>query len=103
MTEYQALRKAGETAGQEYRRLERHATEIAEDCIDRGQLHHAAYWRASARDWQRRADVEKLLLHALEAGGPPRWRETVIALKPKDTEAMLRDLGVTTAPARWVH
>ena len=103
MTEYQALRKAGVAACRQYRSLLKDAAEIWERCRNESKPAHAEYWAASARDWARRLTVERKLLRALRAGGPVRWREAVLDLRPEQTDAMLRNLGVTTAPARWSH
>ena len=101
MSEYEALRKAGLIACREYRRLMTDAVEIGQRCLIRGMDRHAAYWAASARDWTRRLLVEQRLLRALRDGGPVRWRQTVLELKPEHTDAMLRDLGVLVVPAMW--
>jgi len=103
MTEYQALRRAGLAACKEFRSLMTAATEIHQRCLCRGQAKHARYWKASARDWTRRLLVEQQLLVALRRGGPIRWRQTVLELRPEQTDSLLRDLGVEVAPAVWKH
>ena len=89
--EYRALRAAGLLAASKYRARLRECDRILEMGVS---LESAPHWIWSREDWARRLHTERLLLASLRGpdGSIPRWRSTVIALRPRGTERLAESL-----------